>query len=302
MNILIAYDGSIGSNDALEDMRRAGLPQEAEALVVCVSDGGLHAHTTDAVRAAAHGSWREKLEEAQTLAEIARTRLQSYFPRWTVLTEALWGSPAKIILETSGWWHPNLLVVGSHGHSRLARLFLGSVSAELVHKAHCSVRLARPGRSFALEPIRIIIGNDGSPEAGTAIQAVAERCWPETTEAYIVSVVETLVPAPAALEASTFAHESAFAVIQEADKQTRERLRDAAKDSADRLRQAGLIVTANVVEGDPRQVIVEEAHRRNADAIFVGARGLSGLERLLLGSVSTHVLTHAHCSVEVIRG
>ena len=57
----------------------------------------------------------------------------------------------------------------------------------------------------------------------------------------------------------------------------------------------------SVVEGDPRQMIIEEAHGRNADAIFVGARGLGRVERLLLGKVSTYVLTHARRTVEVVR-
>ena len=44
-----------------------------------------------------------------------------------------------------------------------------------------------------------------------------------------------------------------------------------------------------------------EAEKWGADCIFVGARGLNGLERLLLGSVSTAVASYAHCSVEVVR-
>jgi nucleotide-binding universal stress UspA family protein len=188
MNILVAYDGSTCADAAIEDMRRAGLPEDAETLVVCVADGRLHpVYTTGVVEADVQGSWREKLAEAEALVKIASDRIKSYFPRWTVLPEALWGSPAKIILETSAWWHPDLLVAGSHGRSRVARLFLGSVSAELIHKAACSVRVARTGRSCGLEPIRIIIGNDGSTEAEAVIQAVARRLWPEKTEAYISS-------------------------------------------------------------------------------------------------------------------
>jgi nucleotide-binding universal stress UspA family protein len=55
------------------------------------------------------------------------------------------------------------------------------------------------------------------------------------------------------------------------------------------------------MDGDPREVIVVAADLSKADAIFVGARGLGRVERFLLGSVSTHILTHAHCTVEVVR-
>lgn len=301
MKVLVAYDGSTCADAAIEDMRRAGLPEEAEALVVCVSDGRLPAAHRTGVESDVEGSWREKLSEADALAEMAANRLKSYFPKWQVIGEALWGSPAKILLETSGWWHPDLLVAGSHGRSRVARLFLGSVSAALVHKALCSVRVVRAAPSSTVEPVRIIIGNDGSTQAEAVIRAVERRSWPEKTEAYIVSVVETLAPAAAPLEASTYARESAFTVIREADEQEQSRLRAAVGDSADRLRRAGLIVAATVVDGDPRQLIIEEAQRRNADTIFAGARGLGRLERFLLGSVSTHILTHARCTVEVVR-
>ena len=72
-------------------------------------------------------------------------------------------------------------------------------------------------------------------------------------------------------------------------------------ESAKSLRDAGLIVSEMVVSGDPREVIIAEADRWNADSIFVGARGLGRMERLLLGSVSTYVVNHAHCTVEVVR-
>jgi nucleotide-binding universal stress UspA family protein len=70
---------------------------------------------------------------------------------------------------------------------------------------------------------------------------------------------------------------------------------------ADELRSTGLSVTADVQEGDPKQVLVQEAEKWSADCIFVGAKGHSGMERFLLGSVSASVAAHAHCSVEVVR-
>ena len=144
MRILVAYDGSISADAAISDLRRAGLPEEAEGLVVCVEDGGHHiGETHGAVRPEHHGSWKSRLDDAELLAEKAAERINSCFPKWAVSSEALWGSPAKVILDVSSWWKPNLLVIGSHGHSRVARLFLGSVSLELVHKAACSVRVAR---------------------------------------------------------------------------------------------------------------------------------------------------------------
>lgn len=47
--------------------------------------------------------------------------------------------------------------------------------------------------------------------------------------------------------------------------------------------------------------ILEEANTWGADCIFVGAKGTTGIDRLLLGSVSSAVSVRAHCSVEVVR-
>jgi len=150
-------------------------------------------------------------------------------------------------------------------------------------------------------PIRIIIGNDGSNEAEAMIRSVAKRSWPADTEAKIISVVQTLVPATTLLEASTYAQEPAYSVIREADEQMRSRLGQIAAESANTLRRAGLSASCATIDGDPRAIIVAEAERLKGDAIFVGARGLGRMQRLLLGSVSSYIVTHAHCTVEVVR-
>ena len=53
--------------------------------------------------------------------------------------------------------------------------------------------------------------------------------------------------------------------------------------------------------GHPGAQIVRVAEREEADLIVLGSRGLNALESLLLGSVSEHVVHHAHCSVLVVR-
>jgi nucleotide-binding universal stress UspA family protein len=287
MRILIAYDGSISADAAIEDLPRAGLPQQADALVVCVAD-------------------REKLNatvaESESIAACAVDRIKSYFPHWAVSSEALSGSPAKILSETMSSWNPDLCVTGSHGRSGVRRLFLGSVCWELIHSATCAVRVARPGGPRNPdEPVRIVIGVDGSDAASIALQSVTARTWAPKTEVHIVSAVQTLAPMTDALDASTFVQEPAYSVIREADESLRVRMRNVAVEAASALIRAGLMATTHVVDGDPREAILGTAEAERADAIFVGARGHGRLERLLLGSISSYIVTHAHCSVEVVR-
>jgi nucleotide-binding universal stress UspA family protein len=62
-----------------------------------------------------------------------------------------------------------------------------------------------------------------------------------------------------------------------------------------------LKISSEIIQGSPRQVIVEEAERWGADLIVMGSRGMGAWNRLVLGSVSSAVVHHAKCSVEIVR-
>jgi nucleotide-binding universal stress UspA family protein len=302
MRILIAYDGSTHADAAIDDLKRAGLPRQTEAMVVSVAHHGFPEAKTEEGEFA--NPWKATMKEAETLAENGRICVQSDFPGWSVSSEALWGDPAKMLLKTIDVWKPDLVVIGSHGRSVAARLLLGSVSNELVHHAPCSVRVVR-GPAKAESPIRVLVATDGSEQAEACVEAVARRSWPDGTQARILAVMQNLVPAaPAmvpALESQTFATEPAFRVIQESDDRERARLRRTSDTDAERLQRAGLASDVVVIDGDPSHEINAEAERWHADSVFVGARGLGALNRLLLGSVSGAVVNHAHCAVEIVR-
>jgi len=72
---------------------------------------------------------------------------------------------------------------------------------------------------------------------------------------------------------------------------------------AGRLRAAGFgtVSTETPAEGAPATAILQAAERWPAHLILVGSHGRSAMDRLLLGSVSAHVVGHATCSVEVVR-
>jgi nucleotide-binding universal stress UspA family protein len=305
MRILIAYDGSAHADTAIDDLLRAGLPRRGEAIIVTVAHHRGPETKGERLEEGPFGNpWKVTMHEAATLAEKGRARFQSHFPEWSVSCDPLWGDPATMLLKTIDVRKPDLVVVGSHGRSVAGRLLLGSVSTELVRHAPCSVRVVRC-LTRNEGPNRILIASDGSLQAEAAVDAVARRLWPEGTEIRVIGVEQALVPemtAVPALEAQTFATEPAYQVIEESDARERIRLLCASDDAVHRLRCAGLAAVRTVVDGDPRQEIIAEANRWHADSIFVGARGLGTLDRLLIGSVSGAVVHHADCAVEIIRG
>ena len=304
MRVLIAYDGSAHAETAIDDMRRAGLPRQTEAMVVSIAHHGFPETKHPGAEADQFGSpWKATMQEAEALAENGRIRVQSTFPGWSVSSEPLWGDPAKMLLKTIDVWKPDIVVIGSHGRSIAGRLLLGSVSTELVHHAPCSVRVVR-GAAKTEGPIRVLIATDGSDQGEACVEAVARRSWPDGTQARVFSVMQSLVPAVQEMPAfagQTFATEPAYRIIEATDERERARLRWTSATDKERLQQAGLIADAVVIDGDPRREINAEAERWHADSVFVGARGLGALDRLLLGSVSGAVVNHAHCAVEVVR-
>jgi nucleotide-binding universal stress UspA family protein len=62
-----------------------------------------------------------------------------------------------------------------------------------------------------------------------------------------------------------------------------------------------LTVTTKVLEGTPRELIVQEAADWGADLIVLGSHGHGPLRQALLGSVATGVAADATCAVEIIR-
>jgi nucleotide-binding universal stress UspA family protein len=155
MKILMAYDGSSSADAALDDLRWAGLPREAEALLLTVVDVGLRLPSheeSDASSAArldiiglnkARPQIAPAVEEARALAVQAGERVRAGFPGWEVRAEAVADSPASAIIRLADEWPADLIVVGAQGRSALSRLMLGSVSHKVVTSAACSVRIAR---------------------------------------------------------------------------------------------------------------------------------------------------------------
>jgi nucleotide-binding universal stress UspA family protein len=285
MKILIAYDGSSCADSALEDLRRAGLPRLAEAAVLSVSELWMPVlESVGAGEVRIVGALPVSLGKAESLAQRACERVQSYFPHWTVKAEARSGSPASVIIVRADEWRPDLIVVGSHGRSALGRFMLGSVSQKVVTEAHCSVRVARGHGSDTEAPARLLIGVDGSPDSEAAITAAATRVWPADSEARVVIAIDDVVSE----------------VIDQIEG-GRARIHETIEAAGARLRAAGLAVSSQIRKGDPKSILPAEAETWGADSIFVGARGLSRFERFRLGSVSAATASRAHCSVEVVR-
>ena len=300
MKVLIGHDGSHSADAALFDLRRAGLPDDAEALIVSVADvmvpvappgyeiaeQALMSRRVMSGLVQARRHFVHVLSEAKEFSSRAQDQVRSYFPNWSVRTEILTGPAAEELIRKALEWGADLIVVGSHGRSAIERFILGSVSKKVVTDSDHSVRVARGDAQKNVEkPPKLVIGVDGSTEAEQAVRAVGSRVWPMGTEVRIIAVDDGLF-------ATGDGNNAAFSPATE----------QMLAWAENALRLIGLKVSVVRESGDPRRVLIDQAKAWDADSIFVGGRRFSSaLERFKLGSVATALVTKAHCSVEVVR-
>ena len=306
MKILIAYDGSECADAAMEDLKKAGLPQTAEALLLTVADvflppndeinNSLPPYVPAGVRRA-HESAQRKLQKAELMAKQASELVSKSFPGWTVSHEALADSPAWAIIRTAEQWKPDLIVVGAQGHAVLGgRLILGSVSQRVLYEADCSVRIARSQQRDPNSPLRLLIGVDNSPYSVAAVEAVCRREWPKGTDVRLLAVVDTVM----AMTPDS-SQPSVLKWMEVGDENNWDNVSQIFEPSADKLRSAGLDAEVLIRRGNPTNELLDEAETWGAQCIFLGPKGARGIDRLLLGSVSSAVSARAHCSVEIVR-
>lgn len=190
----------------------------------------------------------------------------------------------------------DLVVLGSRGFGSLRRALMGSVSSSVVRHFRGSVLVLRgDGRTGDLLPGRILLALDGSGEASAALRAAVEVSNATGSELHVVHVLDTnpRLPYPSPGTWQTWEEE-----LDHAKRQAR-----AWVDSqAERIRaEGGKVKDAHLSFGEPDAEIVKLGEELDAALIVVGSRGLSGMKRMLMGSVSDSVVRHAHGPVLVTR-
>ena len=146
--------------------------------------------------------------------------------------------------------------------------------------------------------MKILLAVDGSPHSDAAVEEVIKRPWPPQTEVKIITVFETPMTVGIGLEPWPANY---FEVMQKPAREAARTVSDNAMRKLEKGSDKTLKIGREVIGGPASQVIVEEAERWGADLIVMGSRGLGAWNRLLLGSVSSAVVHHAKCSVEVVR-
>ena len=146
--------------------------------------------------------------------------------------------------------------------------------------------------------MRILLPLDGSSFSDAAVNEVASRPWPPSSEVKIVTAFQVPVsPTPEVWALPT----EYFETIERTARESAQGVVDVAVAKLRVTLDKSVRVTGEVLAGPPREAILDEADRWKADLIIMGSHGYGGWQRFLLGSVSQAVVAHAKCSVEVVH-
>jgi nucleotide-binding universal stress UspA family protein len=199
----------------------------------------------------------------------------------------------------------DLLVMGTHGRSGFNRLLLGSVTERVLRAVNCPVLTvppAAPQQSPATTIFKkICCAMDYSPSSVLALQYALELGRQSGGCVTVLYALEYTDP-DEALETSPFdpCHEEADAIRarrQMLVEQARERLHRQVVPEA----SAWCEIEEVVAVDRAYRAILRHADEARADLIVMGAQGASGLELMLYGSNTQHVLRSATCPVLTVR-
>lgn len=286
-SVLVATDGSSHARAAIVTARAFPWPP------------GVRVHAV----VAQHSRWRSGSSRPvidalgrhfERVAAGARRSLRRTWPNAeAVVVDAL---PGDAIAREARRLGAKIIVLGWRGHGPMTRLLMGSVSRGVVRNALCPVLVVRRRHDIRT----VVVGLDGSRNARKAARFLAGLRPRQGARVILVRVVE-----PVAFPSVRLLPRSVRSVLQrEARKMNAERSDQAERELraiAPALKKAGWRVGAQVRMDVPLRGLLEVVKVSKADLLCVGARGIGGVKRLLLGSVAEGALDRCPAAVLVVR-
>jgi nucleotide-binding universal stress UspA family protein len=291
--IVVGHDGTDHGDDALALGRLLAGIAGAELVVAC-------AYPDDPL-----GESAAALEVAQGMREDAEEKL-ARARAWIegagggggglTLRAVAGGSPAEVLHELSEASGALAIVAGASHHGRAVRMLAGSTPDAVLNHAPCPVAVAPGGYRDVVRGLgggvrQVAVAYDGSPEARHALEVAAGFARGAGARLRIVTAVNSAavgIYPPPPLDVASY---------EELGRIAREEAR-ARLDEAIASLGAGVAAEGAVLDGDIVGVLVEDA--KADDLLFTGSGAKGPFRRVLVGSVSTHLLRDAACPVVVV--
>ena len=286
--ILIATDGSDEATGAVAAAKSFPWPAGTRAEGVVVRSRIPISDVSGSLAAEIDRSY-------DAVAEGARKVLAGRWPDAKV--QVIDGPVVEAIVRHADRLGARVIVMGSRGHGRVARLLMGSASLGVLREMKGAALVTRGGaRAFT----RVVLAFDGSTCARHAVALLASLEVPAGGQVTMVRATErpaltSLSRLPAATRAAIAREAADFEAAEQ------KKARSEMEAAAGVLQGAGWKVDIALRRGAPLDEVLAAAKSARAQLIVLGARGQTPVARLVLGSVVEGALHRSPIPVLVTR-
>lgn len=286
--ILYPTDFSPGARHALRVAVRLASESDAELVVTHVWHPPAFAFgATDPFPAEAMQRMIAEKERSLAAATDEAVKLGARRVTSRFLTGVPWDQIVEALQSDAAF---DLVVMGTHGRTGLARVLLGSVTEKVIRHAPCSVLAARP-HGDVTPFAHVLCPIDFSDSSRDAIERAAQLAAPSGAGIALLHVVEVPIAYRDELSVS--------ASFEGVEKRTAHLLLEWASDLKAKV---SVPVTTELRMGNPGvHVLAVLDQDPTFDLVVMGSHGRTGIRRALLGSVAEKVVRHAACPVLVAR-
>jgi nucleotide-binding universal stress UspA family protein len=296
MKILIAVDGSNFSRMAIEFIAsRDTLIRSNPDIEVLNVRWPLPAHPARIVGLPVVREYYE--DEADKILRPARKRLQKAGLNPTVRFAV--GPAASEISTAADKGNVDLLVLGSHGHSALGGLLLGSVTNEVLARTKRAMLIVRGKAKRYTDSLRVGIAVDGSRYGLQALRYVLRHpdLFGATPRLTVIHVVQdyalNALPVAEAIPLPAFSESEVRAFQNKAHE-------DAMKSARALLRKDGVNADEARLIGNAGDELSAYANK-NLDLLVLGSHGYGAFKAVIMGSVATRVTARCRMPLLLVR-
>jgi nucleotide-binding universal stress UspA family protein len=268
-NILLATDGSEYSEGAIQEAIYLAKSCVAKLSVIYVLEVNAELETEGPKIV-------EKMEitAREHLDRIRKTAAQDNVECEVIVSRT--DQPYKAIIEEAGKRTADVIVMGRRGRTGLKKILMGSVTAKVIGYASAKVLVVPKDAEIKVDTI--MVATDGSSNCEAAEReaiSMSKRCYPKVKKTFALSVAPADSDLPRA-QANV------------------ERVKVKAKEH-------GVEIEPLATVGRRYEMILKTAKEKNADIIIMGTYGRTGIDKLLMGSVSERVVGLSHCPVLIVK-
>ncbi len=151
---------------------------------------------------------------------------------------------------------------------------------------------------MSIFPTKILLATDSSEEAELALSTAIDLANDTSSQLHVVTV------GPWNPDPAYAVHEASFRweTYEQASEAIRKEAQEILDNQVRKIEEGGgTVQEAHLRRGRKDQEIIRAAEEIGAGLIVMGSRGMGGVRRALMGSVSDSVIRHAHCPVMVVR-